>query len=266
MMLIQPGTLLQYDWYKSWEGRESLLSILHRNMHHRKLFGLLEEPLLPVQFSSSDVQYKIFVSGRSGVGKTSALAKLSGNEVPTMHSETPGIQTQVVYWPAKLVQTNKIVMFRLHFWDAGDAALKKFDHILPACKENADAVVFHFSFTDRGSFEDLPRHMARIVSPSDNTCKLVLGTKYDQLAHSDVTHQELREFEQQYKIPVLKIANIANYEQSELQTEVHEVAPVLNTLCEYLWRRDQVAAGVLQTERQTDEQRHSDEDQMVLYF
>lgn len=42
-----------------------------------------------------------------------------------------GIQTQVVFWPAKLVDTGKIIMFRLQFWDAGDAALKKFDHILP---------------------------------------------------------------------------------------------------------------------------------------
>ena len=42
-----------------------------------------------------------------------------------------GIVTSVAYWPTKLVQSGKIVLFKLHFWDAGENAIKKFDHILP---------------------------------------------------------------------------------------------------------------------------------------
>ena len=42
-----------------------------------------------------------------------------------------GIQTSIVYWPAKIVDINRVVMFKLHFWDAGENALKKFDHVLP---------------------------------------------------------------------------------------------------------------------------------------
>ena len=42
-----------------------------------------------------------------------------------------GIQTSVVYWPAKITTLDRVVMFKLHFWDAGESALKKFDHVLP---------------------------------------------------------------------------------------------------------------------------------------
>lgn len=42
-----------------------------------------------------------------------------------------GIQTTVVYWPAKLRDSGRAVIFRLQFWDCGEAALRKFDHILP---------------------------------------------------------------------------------------------------------------------------------------
>ena len=44
---------------------------------------------------------------------------------------TAGIQTSTVYWPAKMADIDKIVMFQLQFWDAGENALKKFDHVMP---------------------------------------------------------------------------------------------------------------------------------------
>lgn len=34
--------------------------------------------------------YKIFVTGKSGVGKTALVAKLAGLEVPVVHHETTG--------------------------------------------------------------------------------------------------------------------------------------------------------------------------------
>ena len=44
----------------------------------------------PSQYSLEQYPYKVFVSGKSGVGKTSTVAKLTGNEIPATHSETPG--------------------------------------------------------------------------------------------------------------------------------------------------------------------------------
>lgn len=51
--------------------------------------ALLEKPtfgsVIPKVF-----EYKIFVCGKSGVGKTSVVAKLSANKVSSNHFETPG--------------------------------------------------------------------------------------------------------------------------------------------------------------------------------
>lgn len=40
--------------------------------------------------ADTEVKYKLFFVGKSGVGKTSTVAKLSGNNLSSMHSETPG--------------------------------------------------------------------------------------------------------------------------------------------------------------------------------
>uniref|UniRef100_A0A8C2N4X0 REM2- and Rab-like small GTPase 1 n=1 Tax=Capra hircus TaxID=9925 RepID=A0A8C2N4X0_CAPHI len=90
----------------------------------------------------------------------------------------PGIQTTVVFWPAKLQASDRVVMFRFEFWDCGESALKKFEHMLPACKENADAFLFLFSFTDRASFEDLPGQLARVAGEAPGVVRMVIGSKY----------------------------------------------------------------------------------------
>ena len=50
---------------------------------------------------------------------------------------SPGIQTTVVFWPAKLQVSDRVVMFRFEFWDCGESALKKFDHMLPVSRRGA---------------------------------------------------------------------------------------------------------------------------------
>lgn len=46
--------------------------------------------MLPPPVSIDTASYKIFVSGKSGVGKTALVAKLAGLEVPVVHHETTG--------------------------------------------------------------------------------------------------------------------------------------------------------------------------------
>ncbi|XP_013397888.1 REM2- and Rab-like small GTPase 1 [Lingula anatina] len=242
-ILVKPGSHVQWDWYKSHEGREVIMSIMHRNLHQRKVFGLLERPSFPPHLAPEEYRFKIFVCGKSGVGKTSTISKLSGNEVPSIHSETPGIQTTEVYWPVKILHEDKVVMFQLQFWDAGENALKKFDHVLPACKDQADAVMFVFSFVDKSGFEDLPQQMSRVIEPQDNICRFIMGTKYDLHAHSEITQRDIRDFEQQWRTPVLRIKNITDYRQTELRGDLNEVAPILNTICEHLWHREQILQG-----------------------
>lgn len=60
-------------------------------LFHWYVLGALEKPFFPVGSIPEVFEYKLFVSGKSGVGKTAAVAKLAANKVPTVHYETPGI-------------------------------------------------------------------------------------------------------------------------------------------------------------------------------
>ncbi|NXW55120.1 CPLN2 protein, partial [Eurystomus gularis] len=102
-------------WLLSPAGRPYLDSILHKNQ--RRVFALLERPLLPPTLAVSTVTYKLFVSGKSGVGKTALVAMLAGTPVPPIHHETLGIELTTVFWPAKIQASGRPVMFQLHFWD-----------------------------------------------------------------------------------------------------------------------------------------------------
>lgn len=168
--MVEPG------WLLSPPGRPFLASILHKNQ--RRVFGLLERPALPPALSVPTATYKLFVSGRSGVGKTALVAALLGSPAPTSHRETLGIEVSTLFWPAVPLGSERPVLFQLRFWDCGESALRKFEHLLPACREEADAVLLLFSFTDRASFEELPARLARVLQPSEDTLRVVVGTRY----------------------------------------------------------------------------------------
>ncbi|XP_058408978.1 ciliogenesis and planar polarity effector 2 isoform X2 [Diceros bicornis minor] len=212
--------------------------------------SLLERPVLPPPVAIDTASYKIFVSGKSGVGKTALVAKLAGLEVPVVHHETTGIQTTVVFWPAKLQASDRVVMFRFEFWDCGESALKKFDHMLPACKEKTDAFLFLFSFTDRASFEDLPGQLARVTGEAPGVVRMVIGSKFDQYMHTDVPERDLTAFRQAWELPLLRVKSVPGRRLADGRTldgraGLADIAHVLNGLAEQLWHQDQVAAGLL---------------------
>lgn len=102
---------LELGWLLSPAGRPYLDSILHKNQ--RRVFGacppcapqpgsqpprmtpspspgLLERPALPPALAVPTVTYKLFLAGRSGVGKTALVAWLGGTPAPSAHHETLG--------------------------------------------------------------------------------------------------------------------------------------------------------------------------------
>ncbi|XP_072046638.1 ciliogenesis and planar polarity effector 2-like [Amphiura filiformis] len=238
---------IQYEWYKTTEGRQYYSAIVRQGK--RKIYGLLERPVFSLQVAMETASYKLFITGKAGVGKSSTVAKLTGQSVPTTHNETPGIVTSVAYWPAKLKESGKIVLFKLQFWDAGENAIKKFDHILPACQDGASAVLFLFSFTDRPSFEDLRNQMTKLSETGASFTKIVIGTKYDQYSHSEITSAELQDFQDQWQVPILKVKNINKPQENDLLysvdnfAEINDVAPLLNGLVESLWTKGKVPSG-----------------------
>ncbi|XP_066059077.1 ciliogenesis and planar polarity effector 2 [Chamaea fasciata] len=232
---------LEPGWLLSPAGRPYLDSILHKNQ--RRAFGLLERPALPPALAVPTVTYKLFLAGRSGVGKTALVAWLGGTPVPPTHHETLGIEVTPLFWPAKPRASGRPVLFQLHLWDCGDGALRKFEHLLPACKEEADAVLFLFSFTDRASFEELPALMGRVLGPGDrDIVRMVVGTKFDLAPHAAVTEGDVRAFEGTWGLRVLRAGGTPG--AGGARAGLARVAPVLDALVEGLWRRDQVTAGV----------------------
>ncbi|NXF25734.1 CPLN2 protein, partial [Rhodinocichla rosea] len=125
-------------WLLSPAGRPYLDSILHKNQ--RRVFGacppcapqpgsqpprmtpslspgLLERPALPPALAVPTVTYKLFLAGRSGVGKTALVAWLGGTPAPLAHHETLGIEATTLFWPAKPRGSGRPVLFQLHLWD-----------------------------------------------------------------------------------------------------------------------------------------------------
>ncbi|XP_042234073.1 ciliogenesis and planar polarity effector 2-like [Homarus americanus] len=204
----------------------------------RKLFGILEKPNLPP--SAPSVTYKIFMFGKASSGKTWTMNRLSGQELPCQHIETVGIQCSNVYWPMKI--GNRLILFRLEIWDAGDSSVKRYNHVLPACREGVDAVLLCFSTTERESWIELPRLLSTATQPTDRAAVIAVATRYDQFSHREVTEAEMESFEATHGIPILKLGNTAD----DYSDELTHTAPILNFLCKRLWQRDQELLSIKQ--------------------
>ncbi|XP_004068661.1 REM2- and Rab-like small GTPase 1 isoform X1 [Oryzias latipes] len=225
--MVPPGSVIISDWHLCKESKGYFNTILHKK--RRKKFGLLESPVMPPHVSVDTVHYKVFMSGKGGVGKTALAARLAGRNLPSMHHETTGIETTVVYWPAKLRDSGRVLFFRLQLWDCGENALRRFDHLLPSCREQADAVLFLFSFIDRTSFDDLSNQTAKWNDPS--VVKVVIGTKFDLFMHCDVSERDVKEFQETWNLPMLRMGG-------EVTDGLGDVAPILNCLAENLWHQE----------------------------
>ena len=57
-----------------------------------------------------------------------------------------------------------------------------------------------------------------------------------------MTLRDLQEFEQQWRLPVMRICNKSQPNQSG-ESEINEIAPLLTAICEKLWHRDQLLTG-----------------------
>uniref|UniRef100_A0A8C2YF95 Ciliogenesis and planar polarity effector 2 n=1 Tax=Coturnix japonica TaxID=93934 RepID=A0A8C2YF95_COTJA len=203
---------------------------------------------LPVVLSVPTVSVQLFVSGRSGVGKTALVATLLGNHVPPLHRETLGIEVSTLFWPAVPLGSERPVLFQLHFWDCGENALRKFEHLLPACREEADAILLLFSFTDRPSFEELPARLERVLQPHEDPLRVVVGTRFDLCPHTAVTEADVAAFEDNWGLRVLRSGG-----SGVGRGGLERVAPLLDALVGQLWQRDQMAAGVIQEGREDPE-------------
>ncbi|KAK4327241.1 hypothetical protein Pmani_002297 [Petrolisthes manimaculis] len=205
----------------------------------RKFFGLLEKPNLPP--SAPSVSYKIFMFGKAGSGKTWTMNRLSGQDVPWQHTETLGIQCCTVYWPMKI--GNRLILFRLEIWDAGDNSVKRYNHVLPACREGVDAVLVCVSASDREGWTDLPRLLTSAAQPTDRAAIIVVATRWNNVGYREVTENEVETIENTHGVPVIRLDSGGDEQHTD---ELTHTAPVLNFICKQLWQRDQELLSIKQ--------------------
>ncbi|XP_047117243.1 ciliogenesis and planar polarity effector 2-like isoform X2 [Schistocerca piceifrons] len=126
-MNLSVGNIISLDWHSSAEGETMLQHFYNPQTTGRKTFGILERP--SIASNVEEVSYKLFVTGKSGIGKTATVARLAGSRCRVPHTETHGIQKSNIFWPVKI--WDKIILFKLQIWDAGENAIKKYAHIFP---------------------------------------------------------------------------------------------------------------------------------------
>lgn len=214
-----------------WESKTYQKKLLIPGTNKRKFFGVLEKPNLPP--SVPNVTYKIFLCGKTASGKTWTMNCLSGQEVPSQHVETIGVQCSHVFWPMKI--GSRLILFRLELWDAGEASTRQYSHILPACREAVDAVLVCCSASDREGWLDMPRAVAEATQPADRAAVAVVLTRWDQFSKREITEAEVEAFEKSRGVPVVRLGGTA----SDPTQEMTHIAPTLNFLCRRLWQRDQ---------------------------
>ena len=69
-------------------------------------------------------------------------------------------------------------------------------------------------------------------------------TRLDLQEHCEVTYRHTREFEVNWKHPVLTISNAQWSREAEHVSDIDQMTTNMNYICDELWRRDQsLAAG-----------------------
>jgi len=228
------ASVLDLDWYKTPEGQGVLTHLIDQTTGHRKIYGLLELPNVPPTIKY--LSYKLFLSGKSGSGKTSLVSYLSGRPnwtaAPNHQVETPGIRVSKVYWPAKV--QNQLVLFALDLWDSGDASSRKYGHIQPVCREGAIGGLFIFSFIDKSSYTETRSQLANVLHSNSGVCPIVIGMKYGSLNDAQVSQSDVVELEQEFNVTVLRI-RYQNSKVGALSALSNESALILNLVCDKLF-------------------------------
>ena len=61
--------------------------------------------------------------------------------------------------------------------------------------------------------------------------KIVIGTKFDEIAHSDIRQEAIDKFEAEFNLKIIRF--------SSLNVDFESICEILNEISELLWIRDQ---------------------------
>ncbi|KAF7989596.1 hypothetical protein HCN44_008270 [Aphidius gifuensis] len=221
---------INMNWLSSPEGESLLHHFYDHTKKKRRIYGILEMPCLPPSIEEV-VNYKIFMVGRDTTSVVARLSGIVGTNI--INNDINGIKKTIIYWPIKI--WDKIILFKLNFWDTSENSIKKYNHILPACKDKVDAICSVFTFDDVTSFNDIPYLMNSMCNIKDKPANIVIGSKYKPWSTQSVVDGQIKEFEAKWKLKIIKI----DVNKFSARPEIFDVSYQLNTICKILWNRDQ---------------------------
>jgi hypothetical protein len=131
-----------------------------------------------------------------------------------------------LYWPIKLYDSDKFLMANLAVWDVGKLCSTKYEYILPSCTNRLDCFIFVFSWTDAQSFLEVFNDVKKIYQDGKSLPKLVIGTKFDQIVHSEIDQEMVEELE---RLAQTRVIRFSSHDCGQEQIQF-----ILNSLCESL--------------------------------
>lgn len=95
-------------------------------------------------------------------------------------------------------------MLNLSAWDVGRLYSSKYEYITPSCEMNTNCYLFVFSWTDKQSFIELFDQIKR--ANQSNIPYLIIGTKFDQIVHSEIELEAVRELEELSRVKIIRFS------------------------------------------------------------
>ncbi|KAJ3411651.1 Ras- protein Rab-23 [Chytridiales sp. JEL 0842] len=147
-----------------------------------------------------DFAMKVLVVGNGCVGKSSMIRRLCKGEFNANYKKTIGVdysetEIDVPGLPNKL---------RLMLWDT--AGQEEFDPVTRTYYENAHAVVFAFSTTDRASFETIRAWRRKVNEVCDDICMVLVQNKIDLAAEAVVSDQEAEDLARELRLKFYRVS------------------------------------------------------------
>lgn len=105
---------------------------------------------------------------------------------------------------------------------------------MKSCTKNLDSIIFIFSWSDVQSFIEVIEVIKELEKNGKKFAKLVIGTKFDQIVHSEITQEMIDDFENEFNVKIIRF--------SSLNARFETLSLIINRLSEILLMRDKELA------------------------
>ncbi|KAJ3218332.1 hypothetical protein HDU67_006104 [Dinochytrium kinnereticum] len=147
-----------------------------------------------------DFALKVLVVGNGCVGKSSLIRRLCKGRFNENYKKTIGVD----YSEVEIDVPGHVGPVRLMLWDT--AGQEEFDPVTRSYYENAHAVVFAFSTTDRDSFETIKAWREKVEAVCDDICMVLVQNKIDLLEHTVVSDEEAESLARDMKLKFYRVS------------------------------------------------------------